>query len=211
MFSAGVTYKDGNTDKTLYTVDLKGDRFAEKSDLISSLHGEYGETEGAQTEGQLRAQSNYRYKFASENFYGGVFAEGYHDALKDVNYRVKLGPNVGYYFINSDAMKFDTSFGVNGVYESNSADSEGTAEWRIAGNYTWTVSKTASCYANAEYSASVEDSEDGLGLLVVGAKSAMSEKLSLYVELCEEYDNVPAAGTERTDTTIIAGLSFDIM
>ena len=208
--SLGATFKSGNTEKTLYTVNLKGDRYAPTSDLVSSLYGEYGETEGTQTEGQLRGQSNYRYKFGSEDFYGGVFAEGYHDAVKDINMRVKLGPNVGYYFINDEAKKFDTSLGINAVYESADKE-EGMAEWRLAGNYTWTITEHSSCYASAEYSASVEDYEDGLGLLVVGAKSALSEKLSLFVELREEYDNIPATGTEFTDTTVIAGVSIDIL
>ncbi len=209
--SLGATYKDGNTDKTLYTLNLKGDRFASKSDWINSLYGEYGETENEQTEGQLRGQSNYRYKFNSENFYGGIFAEGYHDAIKDINYRAKLGPNVGYYFINEKDMKFDASFGVNAVYESSADGDSDYAEWRVAGNYLWTMTKFSSLYANAEYSAAVDDSDDGLGLFVVGAKSKLNEKLSMFVELREEYDNMPAAGTEHTDTTVVAGLTYDIM
>jgi hypothetical protein len=211
--SLGATYKAGNTDKTLYTVNLKGDRFASKSDWLSSLYGEYGETEGEQTEGQLRAQSNYRYKFGSEDFYGGIFAEGYHDALKDINYRVKLGPNVGYYFINNDVRKFDASLGLNAVYESNSEENTDGAEWRLAANYLWDMSETASLYANAEYSASVDDYEDGLGLFVIGTKSKMSEKLSLFAELRQEYDNMlpDNSDTEHTDTTVVVGLTYDLM
>ncbi len=209
--SLGATFKDGNTDKELYTMNLKGDRYAPKSDWVNSLYGEYGKTEGAQTEGQLRGQSNYRYKFDSENFYGGVFAEGYHDALKDINYRLKLGPNVGYYFINHKAVKLDGSFGVNYVHETNSDGNDDHAEWRVAGNYVQTLSETASLYANAEYSSSVDDSKDGTGLFVVGAKSKMNEKLSLFLEVREEYDNLPVSGRERVDTTVVAGLTYDIM
>ncbi len=209
--SLGATFKDGNTDKQLYTMNLKGDRYAPKSDWINSLYGEYGKTEGAQTEGQLRGQSNYRYKFDSENFYGGVFAEGYHDALKDINYRLKVGPNVGYYFINHEAVKLDGSFGVNYVHETNADGSDDHAEWRVAGNYVQTLSETASLYANVEYSSSFDDSKDGTGLLVVGAKSKVNGKLSLFVEAREEYDNLPVAGRERTDTTIVAGLTYEIL
>jgi len=209
--SLGATYKAGNTDKELYTMNLKGDRFAPASDWISSLYGEYGKTEGDQTEGQMRGQSNYRYKFDSEKFYGGIFAEGYHDAIKDINYRAKAGPNVGYYFIHKEAVKLDASVGINYVYESTAAGDSDYAEWRVAGNYLWTISKTATCYANAEYSAAVDDTDDGTGLLVVGAKSKLHERLSMFVELREEYDNLPAPGTEHTDTTLIAGLTYDIL
>lgn len=214
--SLGATYKDGNTDKQLYTMDFKGSRYAPKSDWVNSLHGEYGLTQSGtnatvQTEGQLRGQSDYRYKFGTENFYGGVFCEGYHDAIKDINVRVKVGPNVGYYFINKKTMKLDASFGINEVYERTSDNEDSYAEWRVAGNYLWTISETASCYANAEYSAAVDEYENGTGLLVVGAKSKMTEKLSLFVELRDEYDNMPAADTQRLDTTITAGLTYDLL
>lgn len=209
--SLGATYKDGNTDKTLYTMNLKGDRFAPKSDWINSLYGEYGKTEGSQTEGQMRGQSNYRYKFGTENFYGGIFSEAYHDAIKDINVRLKIGPNVGYYFINEDDMKLDASIGINEVYERTSEGEDDYAEWRVAGNFLWTITETASAYVNVEYSARVDDYEDGEGLLVAGAKSQIHEKLSMFVELREEYDNMPTAGTEYTDTTVLAGLTYDIM
>ena len=209
--SLGATYKDGNTDKQLYTMNLKGDRFAPKSDWINSLYGEYGKTEGAQTEGQLRAQSNYRYKFGSENFYGGIFSEGYHDVIKDIKVRVKVGPNVGYYFINEEDMKLDGSFGINQVYERRGEEEDDYAEWRVAGNYLWTMSESSSSYVNAEYSAQVDDYEQGSGLLVVGVKSALKARLSVFVEARQEYENKPVPGTEHTDTTLMAGLSYDIM
>ncbi len=209
--SLGLTYKDGNTEKSLYTMNLKGDRFAPKSDWINSLYGEYGTTESAQTEGQLRGQSNYRYKFGSENFYGGIFAEGYHDAIKDIYVRVKIGPNIGYYFINSERTKLDGSIGINGVYEDTSQGEQEYAEWRVAGNYLYTISEGASCYVNAEYSTRIDDTDQGSGLLVVGAKSKLRERLSMFIEAREEYENNPAPGTEHTDTTIIAGLSYDIL
>lgn len=209
--SLGATYKDGNTDKTLYTMNFKGDRYAPQSDWINSLYGEYGKTEGEQTEGQLRAQSNYRYKFDAEDFFGGIFSEGYHDALKDINYRIKIGPNLGYYFINKKELKLDGSAGLNYVYEDTAAGSGDYVEWRLAGNYLWVISETASCYANVEYSAAVDDYEDGSGLLVVGAKSRLHERLSMFVELREEYDNMPEEGTEHTDTTLLAGLTYDLL
>ena len=209
--SLGATYKDGNTDKQLYTMNLKGDRFAPTSDWINSLYGEYGKTEGAQTEGQVRAQSNYRYKFGSENFFGGIFSEGYHDTIKDIKVRLKIGPNVGYYFINEEDMKLDGSIGINEVYERRGEEEDDYAEWRVAGNYSWTITEASSCYVNAEYSAKVDDHEQGSGLLVVGAKSQLRANLSMFIEARQEYENKPTPGTAHTDTTIMAGLSYDIM
>jgi len=206
----GATYKDGNTEKSLFTMTLKGDRYSPENDWLNNLYGEYGKTEGDQTEGQLLGQSEWRHKFGGKNFFGGVFGEAYTDALKQVRTRLKLGPNLGYYFINEETMKFDTSVGVNWVYERTATSEDDFVEIRVAANYLWDFTETASYYLHVEYSANVEDTDDGNGLLVTGLKSKVSENLALFIELRDEYDNTPdGVGVEHNDVTVIAGLSYD--
>lgn len=209
--AAGATYKDGNTDKTLYTTDFKADRTAPRSDWINSVHGEYGKTESQQTEGQLRGQSDYRYKFDGGNFFGGVFTEGYHDAIKDIYVRVKLGPELGYYFINSATVKLDGIAGLNEVYESTSDGDKDYAEWRVASHWDWTIAENSSAYASVEYSAPIDDHESGTGLLVTGLKSKIQERFAMYAELRNDYENKPAGGREHSDTTVVVGVAYDIM
>ena len=216
--SLGATIKQGNTEKSLYTMNLKGDRAAPSSDWINSLYGEYGETENAlgedeQTEGQLRGQSDYRYKFSDGNWFGGAFGEVYHDVLKDIDYRVKLGPNLGYYFIKDEKAKFDMSFGVNYVHEKSGTEEENFAEYRVGLNYLRALSETASYYLNIEYTANVEDVDDGGGLLVTGVKSKINSRLSLFVELRDDYDNMTPEGSdvEHNDVTFLAGLTYDLL
>ena len=206
----GATYKEGNTDKSLFTGTLKGDRFAPKSDWINSLYSEYGKTEGDQTEGQVRGQSDYRYKFGGRDFFAGAFAEAYHDTIKQIRVRVKGGPDLGYYFINKETMKLDATIGVNAVYERTSAGEETFGEVRAAANYLWNITEKSSYYFNMEYNANIEDTDDGNGLLVTGLKSAIKESLSLFIELRDDYDNRPdAVDIEHNDITIIAGLAYD--
>ena len=204
----GATYKDGNTEKSLFTMTLKGDRYAEKSDWLNSLYAEYGKTEGNQTEGQLRGQSGYRYKFVGKNFFGGVFGEAYYNDMKGIRTRLKLGPNIGYYFINKKTMKFDTSVGLNWVYERSVVSEGDSVECRIAANYLWNFTETASYYFSIEYNANVEDINDGNGLLTTGLKTKISEQLALFIELRDEYDNTPGPDVEYNDITLTAGLAY---
>ncbi|VGO21823.1 DUF481 domain-containing protein [Pontiella sulfatireligans] len=218
----GASYRSGNTDKRLYMANLKVDRASERSDWISSLYGEYGKTDGDQTEGMARLQSEYRYKFGEKRkWFGGIFAEGYNDAIKRVQYRIKIGPNIGYYWINDEKMKLDTSVGYNLVRErrahaikdSDPAKSEYKSddygEYRVAANYNWQMTETASYYFSVEYVMDAEDTDNANGLLVTGLRSKINNQLSLTVELRDEYDNKPAPETEYNDTTIIAGLTYD--
>ena len=119
---------------------------------------------------------------------------------------------MGYYWINKENHKFDTSVGVNYVYERTSTVERDYGEWRVAGNYLVDLSATAKFYLSAEYSANLEDSNDGNGLLVTGVKSQLKDNLSLFIELRDEYDNIPdSPTTEYNDVTILAGLSYDFM
>ena len=213
--SLGATYKAGNSDKTLFTGSLKADRSAPKSEWLNSLYGEYGETgtstkQKEQTEGHARGQSDYRYKFGGKNFFGGVFGEAYQDSIKQIRTRLKLGPNIGYYFINEETHKFDVSAGINYVYERTAFEERDYGEWRLASNYSIDLTEASSYYLNVEYSANLEDSNDGNGLLVTGLKSRLKENLSMFVELRDEYDNIPDSPTaEYNDVTVLAGLTYD--
>lgn len=211
--AVGATYKSGNTEKSLFTTNLKGDRYSPKNDWINSLYGEYGKTEGDQTEGKVRGQSDYRYKFGGKNFFGGAFAEAYHDTIKQIRVRLKAGPNVGYYFINQEAMKLDASAGVNYVYERTPTEERNFGEWRLAANYLWDITELSSFYFNIEYSANLEDYNDGNGLLVTGLKSQVKDNFSLFVELRDEYDNIKDSieVQEYNDVTVMAGLAYDFM
>jgi hypothetical protein len=212
----GATFKDGNTSKSLYTGTLKGDRYAPMSDWINSIYTEYGKTEGDQTEGQVRAQSDYRYKFRGKKLYGGVFGEGYYDDIKKIRTRLKIGPKIGYYFIKTETMTFDTSFGINYVYERTATTEDNFGEYRAAANYLWDLSETASYYLNVEYNAAMEDTDDGNGLLVTGVKAKVNARFSTFIELRDEYDNTPPVVDDATgenadhnDVTIVAGLTYD--
>jgi putative salt-induced outer membrane protein YdiY len=208
--AAGATYKGGNTEKSLFTMNLKSDRTAPGSDWINSLYGEYGKTEGNQTEGQTRLQTDYRHRFGrNQNYFGGTFGEAYYDDIKQIRTRLKIGPNVGRYFIKTDKMKLDASVGLNYVYRRTAESEEDFGEYRVAGNYLWDFSETASCYLNIEYAVQVDDLDDGSGLLVSGLKSKMNEHLALFIELRDEYDNLPDSGIDHNDSTIIAGLNYD--
>lgn len=214
--SLGATYRDGNTEKTLYTMNLKGERYGEHHDIINSLYAEYGKTgtpttPKEQTEGQVRGQSEYRHKFGESKMFAGVFAEALNDTIKRIRFRGKVGPNIGYYFIDQENMKLDASFGLNYVYERTASGEDTYGEYRAALNYLWNITETATYYLNLEYNANMEAVDtDNNGLLVTGLRSQVYETLSVFVELRDEYDNLPDTGVpEHNDLTIQAGLSYD--
>ncbi|MEI6892057.1 MAG: DUF481 domain-containing protein [Pontiella sp.] len=213
--SMGASFKEGNTEQSLYTLDLKVNRLSAEFDLLSSLYAEYGRTgtstsDKERTEGQVRGQSEYRRTIKDSKFFAGVFGEIVNDSITKVWFRGKMGPNIGYYLMDTDNMKLDASFGINYVYERTATSEGDFGEYRAALNYLWDFTETASYYLNVEYSANVEKvNTDNNGFLVTGVRTKINETLSFFGELREEYDNLPDAGIKHTDLTVIAGLSYD--
>jgi len=206
------SYKSGNTDQTLFTGDWKAKRTAPLTEWLNLAHGEYGKTEGNQTEGQALLQSIYRYNFGTERWYAGLFGELLHDGIKDINFRATLGPNVGYYFIKNDTMKLDSNIGINAVYEARPNEVEETyAAWRWALNYEWQINEPVSYYFHVDYGTDVKDLNNGTGLLFTGLKNKMSEKLAMYIEFRDEYRSSQNDDSECNDITVLAGLSYDIL
>lgn len=212
----GATYKNGNSEKSLFTMNLRADRLGPHNDIINSLYAEYGQSgtptaPKEQTEGQVRGQSEYRHKFGESKFFAGAFAEGRHDAIKDIKFRGKIGPTVGYYFIDQENMRLDASIGVVYVYERLAGTGEDTyGEYRAALNYLWNITDKSDYYLNLEYTADMEKvDERNSGLLVTGLRSQVYADLSMFIELRDEYDNQPAGGTKHNDETIIAGLVYN--
>jgi putative salt-induced outer membrane protein YdiY len=208
--TAGFSYKDGNTDKMIYTANIKADRTSEKSEWINSLYGINGKTDGETTDSEIRLQSEYRYKFGEKDWYAGIFTEGYHDDIREIKYRVKVGPNIGYYWVNEEKMKFDTSVGINGVAEKNADETTQYGEYRLAANFLWDFTETASYYCNISYEIEMDDTEKAKGLLVTGLRSKINNQLSMTVELRDDYDNKPVGdGVDNNDVTILGGLTYD--
>jgi putative salt-induced outer membrane protein YdiY len=208
----GATYKSGNTEKSLYTVNLIGERYAPKTDWLNSLYGEYGKTDSQQTEGKVRGQSNYRYKLGGEDFFVGVYGEMLTDAIQNIRFRGTLGPDVGYYFINKEKTKLDFSVGLNYVYERTSTEERDYGAWRVAGNYFNKFTDMSEFYLNVSYSGNIKDVADSTGLLVTGVKTKVKDNFSLFVEVRDEYDNEKDAGVEEyNDVTVLAGLAYDFM
>lgn len=209
--SLGASYRSGNVEKSVYTVNLKGSRYGPKVDWLGSMYGTYGKTEGFQTEGQFLGKSDYRYKILGHNkFYGGLYAEIFQDAIKDIQLRVKVGPNIGYYFVYRDAFKFDASAGTTFTYEKASKTTKTFGALRLTGSYDRKITDAASCYFNVEYSVSFEDSNDNDGSLVTGVKNKVNKNLSLNVEVRDQYDNVSGqSNVNRNDVIVTTGLVCD--
>lgn len=209
--AVGASYRSGNTDRSMYTMNVKRERYSDENDWLHSFYGEHGETEGLQTEGLARAQSEFRFRFANPDYFASIFTQGVHDSIRGIRFRGQLGPNVGYYVVQDERMKWDVAAGVNLTYDKGIEEEATYTGFRLASNFNWDFSEQASIYAEVELNGNAEEpTEDYYGWLVLGVKSGLLESVSMFAEMRNDYDNMPdAVGSERNDLLVTLGLVYD--
>ena len=209
--SLGANYRAGNTEKSLYTLNIKRESYSNESDWLHGFYGEQGETGGEKTEGLVRARTEYRVRFSNPAYFASVIAQGLHDSIRGIRLRTQLGPNLGIYVMNNGILKLDVAAGFNATYDRGIQDSAQYTGYRFSANFNWDFNEWASSYAQIEISGNVEEPmEDYYGWLVFGLKSGLLDSASLFAELRNDYDNMPdVLGSEQNDLLITLGLMYD--
>ena len=210
QLSFGADYKSGNTKKSLYIFDLKREKYTDSNDWINGLYSEYGETEGLQSEGLIRAYSEYRSRFNDSRFFSSILVQGVHDSIRSIKLRAKFGPNLGVYLINKSKVKLDLTVGLNSTYERGVENEEAYAGYRFSLNFKWYLNNVSSTYSKVEFSGNTGDPfVDYYGWLILGVKSSLLDDISLFAELRNDYNNVPDLDiTKKNDVLVNLGLSY---
>src|SRR4051812_40610696 len=118
----GLTLTRGNSDTLLFTADALTAKKFTSDELSFGASVSYGEQSDVKNNESAKAFGQWNHLF-SERFYGYLRAEGLHDAIADVEYRITLSPGVGYYIIKETNMTLSAEAGPGVVIEK-----QGSAE-----------------------------------------------------------------------------------
>jgi putative salt-induced outer membrane protein YdiY len=220
--AAGLTLTSGNSETFLATVTLDTKRKWTKDEFAAGLGFGYGESEvevddgagGTIVSNEKTAQfgtayAQYNHLF-SERLYAGIRVDAGYDTIAGVEYRVKVSPMLGYYFIKNEKTALAAEVGPTVVFESlEGEDSDTYLAARFGERFEHKFSKTTKIWQSAEYLPDVENWTDKYLINAeLGIDAAITSKLGLRVVLQDAYDSQPAAGREHNDIRLIAGLVY---
>lgn len=204
--------KSGNANEKSYKY---GGEFEKKADKVYryklKLDGKYGRTEDQLTDSKAEASGEMRRMFDERWFAYGTLA-ALHDDLKDLSYRAKSGPGLGYYFVDTDELVADLSSGPLYVQEKNSAGSSGYLAWRVAQWFDWNITKTFRWWISTEAVMNPSDAASYTVAFKTGVDSKINNYLSLIVVIEDDYDSMPerAGNIEKNDFEISTGLRYHL-
>jgi putative salt-induced outer membrane protein YdiY len=161
----------------------------------------------------LQGIAQYNHLF-SERLYSIVLVDALHDGIADLEYRVTVGPGVGYYFVKAEKTKFAGEIGGAFVEEKINPDpgaaySQNYFTLRVADRFEHKFNDSAKVWQMTEWLPAVDDIASRYLLNTeVGAEAALTKAMSLRLVAAHRYNSQPAAGKKKYDLTLVASVAY---
>ncbi len=203
----GFNQTRGNSDTLLHRFAARGEQIAEKHEWLIDLEWTYGESDKEKNNEFGRAGIEYK-QMLNRRFYADAMLEFTYDAVKDLDYRVIVGPALGYFILRDETFRLSVEAGPSYVAQRQGGVSEDFIALRFAENFSYRINKQVRVWQGTEYIPRIDDFEQYLLNSEVGVESAISNVMSLGISLEHRYDNQPAEGAKRNDLFLVSTLKY---
>jgi putative salt-induced outer membrane protein YdiY len=205
----GFSAQSGNTTASSYNY---GGDFSRQGEVYRGklkLDGKYSKSEDEVTVSKTEASGEMRRMFDKHWFSYGLLS-ALNDGLKDLDYRVKAGPGLGYYFSDTKDLTSDISSGPLYVSEQKSGVRSGYLAWRFAQGLSWQITDTFRWWTSTELDVNSTEVTSYLVAFSTGVDTKISGNLSLFVIFEDDYDSQPESkgNIEKNDASINTGLRY---
>ncbi|NOU35566.1 MAG: DUF481 domain-containing protein [Kiritimatiellaceae bacterium] len=173
------------------------------------LDGKYSKSEDEVTVSKTEASGEMR-RMLDERWFAYGLLSALNDGLKDLDYRVKTGPGLGYYFSDTKDLTSDISSGPLYVSEQKSGTRSGYLAWRFAQGLSWQITDTFRWWTSMELDMNATEVASYLAVFRTGVDTKISGNLSLLIIFEDDYDSQPESkgNIEKNDASINTGLRY---
>ena len=205
--SAGISLTRGNSQTLLTSAEF----LTEKKQLTDeySLGGgvAYGTQDSKDTVNNYKAFGQWNHLF-NQGFYGYLRANYLRDTIADLDYRITIGPGVGYYLIKSTNTSFAMEAGGGEEFQRLGGKSDSFATVRLAERFEHKFQNRSRLWQSVEFFPQVDAFDNYVINFEIGLEAPLSKSLSLKVAFNDTYANQPAAGRQKNDSKFVAGVSY---
>lgn len=202
----GFSAQRGNSESTAANYDLRTKRDATDEVFRAEVKGAWGDDGVETTVNNGKVETDYRWLLSDRLFWSfGGWA--FYDREANVDYRINVGPALGYYFFRSDEFEFSSEIGPSYVWEEVEELKEDYFSPRFAERLKWQISKTSKLFHSAEIIINTEDTTDYIVTAEAGVEAMISDILGLRFTVRDIYDNEPADGNHKNDVNYVTALT----
>jgi putative salt-induced outer membrane protein YdiY len=208
---AGLTLTEGNSDSLRghAGLSLEG-KLEDVGALRAGVEGNYGKSRvdgrrGTDVE-NARAYLSARKTLSRLTFtYFNLTA--LHDGQAKVDYRVVLGPGLGWLLYTREQTELSVELGPSYLWEQVDDVRDDFLVLRLAQRLEHSFGDRGRLWQQAEYLPKSDDFDDYLLNGEIGIESNLNARMSLRVVLQSSYDSTPAEDREGQDLSLISGIS----
>ena len=199
---------NGNTNTTTFSSKLEGTAALSKTESIKAKGSVlYSTNEENTSANKYNLELDYNYMI-NEKLYSYMGINYIKDELSDYDYRLNMGPGLGYKLIEDEIQTVDIQGGLDYAYDKYK---DGLKDNYLAGrselNYKYKLSQSVEFKQMLSYLASFEDSEKYFVVSDSAIKVKMTQNLSLGISYGIDYTNKTIK--ENTDTKFLTSLIVD--
>ena len=206
---AGVSLTDGNSETV--NANLSGKFEARSKRQRLTLRGLYHYGEDQDQLSAQEASGSVKYDFfVTEKLYTYVNSLLEYNKFQDLNLRATMGGGLGYQFFEDVRKKLGFELGVSYFSEdfrTAEDNSFASGRWSVNADYKLIPDKISLFHFHEGYFG-FEDLEDIYIKSEQGVRFTLIKDFYTTFQVNVNYDNTPAPGLEKTDTTLLFGLGY---
>ena len=198
----------GNTNTTTFSSKLQGTAALSSTESIKAKGSMlYSENENKTSANKYNLELDYNHMI-NEKLYAYMGINYIKDQLSDYDYRLNIGPGLGYKFLEDEIQTIDIQGGLDYAYDKyNNGLKDNYLAGRTELNYKYKFSQSVEFKQMLSYLASFEDGEKYFAVSDSAIGVKMTQNLSLGVSYNMDYTN--KTEKEKLDTKFLTSLIID--
>jgi putative salt-induced outer membrane protein YdiY len=204
----GAYVTEGNRDSAQTRAHVTAKGRGERWESEFSIRGEIGELNGTRNRERIAAELLHRREL-SRRAYVAYRIDALHDGIADLDYRLVASSSLGWFAIREERQEMRLEAGPAGVFERKGGDQETYPALRLALYYEARVTAVSRLSQGFEYVPELR-AESGayLAKAFVELRADLDKQIALHLRLEGDYDNRPAEGKQKQNSTFSASISY---
>ena len=204
----GFTVTRGNSDTLLATGNIQTHKKTAFNEITLGADAAYGDNNSVQSANDAHAFGQYNHLF-TERFFDYFRADGLHDEIADLQYRVTLSPGVGYYFVKQTNTTLAGECGPAMVFQRLGHEDDNYVTLRVAERFEHKFTENnARVWESLEVLPQINAFKNFVANAELGIEAGITKKISLQACLQDNFVNEPAPGRQQNDLKIVSGLKY---
>jgi putative salt-induced outer membrane protein YdiY len=203
----------GNTDSDSLNAALDFSRRGEHDRITLSAQYIFTRTKlpgqtKQETADDLQGSAKYDY-FFTPKLYGYGIIQAEHDVIAKLDIRLAPGVGIGYQWVETSKLSFNTEAGIGYLYRQYSqAGHTSSVDARAAYHLKWKVNDKINVFHDFEYLPGLDRLSNYFFSTDAGIRADLTKKMFTEFKIQYQYDSRPAPGRGSNDVRYILGVGW---